>query len=380
MNFSWTDIQITLRGDIVRFAQAELNEDVFDDDLNSRFPRAKWDRCAEFGLAGLMTPIEFGGQGHDVLTTTIALEGLGYGCRDNGLAFAVNGQIYAQQPIIQFGSELQKQNYLPDLASGTKICAFAVTEPDAGSDLYQLKTEARKVDGGYRLDGEKCLISFAPISDYAFVVASVAPEKKEWGLSAFLVDVKSQGVKILPMAEKMGLRTVPLGGYAFKDCFVPEENRVGAEGSGAAILRESIEWDRCIIMASQLGAMERQLDDCIQFSRDRIQFGQQIGKFQSVSNRIAEMKVRLETAKLLLYKVAWLKQNGKSALLEAAMCKLHLSECFAASSLDAIRIHGGAGYLSASEVERDLRDSIGGLIYGGTSDIQHNTIAKLLGL
>ncbi len=178
----------------------------------------------------------------------------------------------------------------------------------------------------------------------------------------------------------MGLRTVPLGDLEFDECFVEEKDRLGAEGSGFSISSHSLEYERCAILASQLGAMERQLEETVSHARRRQQFGQPIGKFQSVSNRVAEMKLRLETSRLLLYRVAWLKQAGKPAMLDAALLKLHLSESFVSSSLDTIRNHGGRGYLTESEIERDLRDAVGGLLYAGTSDIQRNIIARILGL
>jgi alkylation response protein AidB-like acyl-CoA dehydrogenase len=166
----------------------------------------------------------------------------------------------------------------------------------------------------------------------------------------------------------------------FRDCFVPVDNRLGAEGAGFSLMNHSLEYERCCILASQLGAMERQLEEAVDFTRKRKQFGQPISRFQSVSNRLVEMKLRLETARLLLYKVAWLKKEGKQAMMEAALLKLHLSESFVASSLDAIRTYGGNGYLPEFNVERDLRDAVGGLIYAGTSDIQRNIVAKLLGM
>jgi alkylation response protein AidB-like acyl-CoA dehydrogenase len=178
----------------------------------------------------------------------------------------------------------------------------------------------------------------------------------------------------------MGLRTSPMGELILEDCVVPAESRLGPEGAGPAIFNGSMEWERSCILGSHIGAMERQLEECIRYTRERSQFGQKIGKFQSVANRIADMKVRLETARLLLYQVAWLNQNGKPAIMEAAMAKLYLSECFVSSSLDAIRTYGGYGYMTELEVERDLRDSIGGLIYSGTSDIQRVIIARWLGL
>jgi alkylation response protein AidB-like acyl-CoA dehydrogenase len=201
-----------------------------------------------------------------------------------------------------------------------------------------------------------------------------------WGVTAFLIDRGTPGFRVGRDFEKLGLRTSPMSEVILEDCFLPEANRLGPEGAGAKIFNSSMEWERACILASHLGAMERQLETCISYARERQQFGQAIGKFQSVSNRIVDMKVRLETARLLIYKVAWLKQQGKPGAQEAALAKLYLSECFLQSSLDAVRVHGGYGYMTEFEVERDLRDAVGGTIYSGTSDIQRTIAARLLGL
>jgi len=269
---------------------------------------------------------------------------------------------------------------LPPLCSGEWIGAHAVTEPNTGSDIFSLETTAEKCAGGYRLNGTKRLITLAPIANVALVFATVDTKLGKWGVTAFLVERDSPGYQASPSRDKMGLRTVPIGEITLEDCFVPESNRLGAEGSGFALSQHSLEYERCCILASQVGAMESQLETAVQFARTREQFGKPIGKFQSVSNRVADMKLRLETAKLLLYKVAWLKQQDQPAMLEAALLKLYLSECYVDSSFDAIRIHGGKGYLSDEGVERDLRDAIGGVLYAGTSDIQRNIIAGLMGL
>ncbi len=178
----------------------------------------------------------------------------------------------------------------------------------------------------------------------------------------------------------MGLKTSPFGELYLEDCFVPEENRLGPEGAGVSIFATSMESERGYILSSQLGAMQRQLEEAIQFARERKQFGQSIGRFQSVSNRIVDMKLRVETCRMMLYKLAWLEEQGESLALDAALTKLHLSESFIDSSLDAIRLHGAQGYLQELGIERDLRDGIGGLIYSGTSDIQRNVVSRLLGL
>lgn len=381
MDFSWSEEQLAFKRAVIEFARRELGDDLIERDRQGEFSRTLWQKCANFGILGLPFPEEYGGAEADILTTMLTMEGLGYACKDNGLIFGMNAQMWSvMMPIFTFGTQAQKQKYLPDLCRGARIGAHGMSEPDTGSDAYNLRTRAEKRDGGYVLNGSKMFVTNAPVADMAVVFASIDPTKGMWGVTAFLVDVGTPGFSVSRGIEKMGLRTSPMGELVFQDCFLPEENRLGPEGAGSRIFNHSMEWERACILASNLGAMERQLEENIRYARERSQFGQPIGKFQSVANRIVDMKVRLETARLLLYKVAWLKKLGQPAVMEAAMAKLYLSECFVQSGLDAVRTLGGYGYMTEFEVERDLRDAIGGTIYSGTSDIQRNIIARLLGL
>ena len=381
MDFSWTEEQLAFRKAVVDFAHKELNQDIIEEDRSGSFSPEKWRKCARFGIQGLPFPEEYGGSAADILTTVLAMEGLGYGCKDNGLIFVMNAQMWSvQMPIYSFGAADQKRKYLPGLCRGELIGAHGMTEPDSGSDAYSLRTTAQRVDGGYVLNGSKMFVSNAPVSDLAVVFATVNPARKMWGVTGFIVETGTPGYTISRKLDKMGLRTSPMAELVFQDCFVPEENRLGPEGAGSNIFNDSMEWERSGILASHIGAMERQLEASIQYARERQQFGQPIGKFQSVANRIVDMKVRLETARLLLYKVAWLKKMGKPTVMEAALAKLYLSESFIQSSLDSIRTFGSYGYMTEFEVERDLRDAVGGALYSGTSDIQRNIIARLLGL
>lgn len=382
MDFSWSESQLDLRKNALEFAQHELNTELLERDRSGSFCRTLWERCGQYGILRLSVPEQYGGRSDtDILTSMLIMEGLGYGCRDNALAFALNAQLWTVQlPIAHFGTEEQKRRLLPPMCRGEAIGAHAITEPEAGSDVFSLQTTATRCDGGYRLNGVKRHITAAPVADLAFVFATTDPALGKWGITAFVVRKGTAGFHAGPARDKMGLRTIPIGDLIFEDCFVPEEDRIGPEGAGVSISSHSLEYERCCILASQLGAMERQLESCIDYARRRHQFGKPIGAFQSVSNRVAEMKLRLETARLLLYKVAWLKKSGKPAMLEAALLKLYLSEAFVQSGLDAIRIHGGNGYMTEFEVERDLRDAIGGTLFAGTSDIQRNIIARLLGL
>lgn len=381
MEFSWTAAQLDLRAHIIESARADLNRDLIGSDLDAKFERAKWQRVADLGVLGSIFPTEFGGQGWDVMTTVLALEGLGYGCRDNGLTLAVNGQIWTvQQPILRFGSEEQKARLLPGLCSGELLGAHALTEPDSGSDSYALKTTATSKNDGYVLNGVKSFIGMGPICDVALVFANTNPDHGQWGISAFLIDSGTPGFTRDAPRSKMGLRTIPMGDLRFENCWVPETARLGPEGAGVSISGESLEWERSLIFTSHLGSMERQLDETIEYARTREQFGKPIGQFQSVSNRVANMRLRLDTAKLLVYRAAWLKSQGDPAQIESAMAKLYFAEAFLDSSLDAVRVSGGRGYITEAEVERDLRDSVGGVLYGGTSDIQRQIMARLLGL
>jgi alkylation response protein AidB-like acyl-CoA dehydrogenase len=381
MEFSWNEDQLAFKKAVIEFAKKELQDDLIELDRTSGFSHDNWKKCARFGIQGLPFPEKYGGAEADILTTMLTMEGLGYGCKDNGLIFGINAQMWSvQMPIYSFGTESQKEKYLPGMCSGEIIGAHGMSEPDSGSDAYSLRTKAERVDHGYVLNGSKTFVTNGPISDLAVVFATVEPSRKMWGVTAFIVEKDTPGFTISNHIEKMGLRTSPMSELIFQDCFIPEENRIGPEGAGANIFADSMEWERSSILASHIGAMERQLESSIQYARDREQFGQAIGKNQSVANRIVDMKVRLETARLLLYKVAWLNKEGKPAVMEAALAKLYLSEAFVQSGIDAIKTLGGYGYMTEFEVERDLRDAIGGTIYSGTSDIQRNIIARLLGL
>lgn len=384
MEFSWTKEQLDYKNKVIQFVKENFdNETVTKRDQECSFSMDDWKKCADFGIQGLASPLKYGGYKDeiDLLSAILAMQALGYSSKDNGLPLALNSQMWTvQQPISQFGTDFQKEKYLKPLTQGKLIASHCLTEINAGSDVFNMQTTAKKVDGGYILNGSKRYITLGPIADFALVFAVTNPKVGKWGISGFIVEKGTSGYTQGINKPKMGMRTVPFGDLTFEDCYVPEENRLGKEGSGWSITIAALEYDRCCILASQLGAMERQLEESIDFVKNRKQFGKSIGSFQSVSNRIANMKLRLETSQLLLYKVAWLKTQGKSAMMEAALLKLHISESFVDSSLDAIRNTGGHGYVTENEVERNLRDAVGGVIYAGTSDIQRNIISNLLGV
>ncbi|MGH3272925.1 MAG: acyl-CoA dehydrogenase family protein [Streptosporangiaceae bacterium] len=381
MDFSLNAEQRELVEAATSFARRELNHDLAKLEDAGEFPRDAWQACAKFGIQGLPIPAELGGAGADVLTTTLVMEALGYGCPDNGLLFSLNAQMWSvEHPLATFGTPQQQQAYLPPMISGDIIGGHAMTEPGSGSDALHMRTRAQRHGDHYVLTGEKQYITNAPVADVLLVYAAVSDRPGVTGLSAFLVDAETPGLSVTSGFEKMGLRTSPMGEIALTDCRVPAASRLGPEGAGMAIFNSSMEWERSCLFASAVGAMRRQLDACVAYARSREQFGQPIGKFQGVAGKLADMHVRLEAARLLLYRVAWLKQQGRSAPAEAAAAKLFTSEAWVRSSRDAIQVHGAWGYLKEAGVERDLRDAIASTIYSGTSEIQRVILARMLGL
>jgi alkylation response protein AidB-like acyl-CoA dehydrogenase len=381
MDFALSAEQRELKEATVAFARGELDQDLAKREDAGDFPREAWRACAKFGIQGLPIPAELGGGGADILTTVLVMEALGYGCHDNGLIFSLNAQMWSLElPLVKFGTPAQQRAYLPGLMSGDLIGVHAMTEPDSGSDAFGMRTRAERDGDHYVLNGTKLYITNAPVSDVVLVFASDPGKPGLAGISAFLVDRGTPGFTATRSLEKMGLRTSPMGEVVLNDCLVPVENRLGPEGAGMAIFNSSMTWERSCILASAVGVMQRQLETCADYARGRKQFGQAIGKFQSVANKVADMYLRMEAARLLIYQAAWLGQQGKPALAEAAAAKLFTSEAWVASSLDAIQIHGAYGYMKESGIERDLRDAVASTIYSGTSEIQRVILARMLGL
>ncbi len=385
MDFSLSSEQLEFKKSVIKFARGELDSGgaaaMRAREKAAEFDWEGWKKCADFGIQALPLPDKYGGLGEDVVTCMLAMQALGYGCRDSGLLFALNSHMWTCEiPILQFGTEEQKQKYLPAMAEGKIVGGHAMTEPDAGSDAYSLRTTAEKKGDSYILNGAKTFISNAPIADVLLIFATTNRKRGWAGITGFLVEKENPGLEISKPLDKLGLKTSPTGEISLEDCEVPASAMLGRVGQGTAIFNVEMEWERSCLFAGHLGAMQRQLETCVEYARDRKQFGKSIGSFQGVSHKLADMKVRIELGELILHKVAWLKSQGKRAHLESAIAKLFVSESYVTSSLDAIQIHGGYGYMAEYEVERDLRDAVGGKLYSGTSEIQRNIIANLLGL
>ncbi|MEX2123340.1 MAG: acyl-CoA dehydrogenase family protein [Woeseia sp.] len=382
MDFSFTDEQNLLRDNIVKFAQQELNPGAAERDREQTFSRDLWRKCAQIGIQGLPVEEKYGGSNVDAISCAIALEALGYGCRDGGLVFSLCAHLLACVIPIHFHGTLeQKQRYLPGLCDGSMVGMHAITEPGSGSDSFAMRTRAVRDGDGWRIDGTKTFVSNGPVGDVAIVFAITDPQKGfHGGVTAFVIDRSARGFSSSKKFDKMGLRSSPVGELIFEEVRVPDSSVLGHVGSGSAVFATAMDWERTLLVASHVGVMERVLEASVLYARTRSQFGQTIGKFQAVAHKVADMKVQLEAARLLTYRTAWRLDHARNASLDASITKLFVSEALVKTTLDSVQLHGGYGFMAEYDVERALRDAIGSTIYSGTSEMQRNIIARWLGL
>jgi hypothetical protein len=269
---------------------------------------------------------------------------------------------------------------LSGLCDGSQIGANGASEPNAGSDIFAMETTVERDGDEYVLNGRKRYVTNAPVADVFTVYATLDPAMGALGICALLVDRDTSGFHVTDNVKKMGMRTTMMAELHFENCRVPVAQLLGREGRGVEVFNCSMAWERACILATCVGIMRRQVEQSVKFARSRKQFRQAIGKFQSVANRIVDMKLRLDTASVLIQRVAWLIDHGRATDLDSALAKLYVSECYVKSSLDAVQVHGAAGYMTELELERELRDSVASTLYSGTSEIQRNIIARGLGL
>lgn len=380
MRFEWDGDRDGLSRTLREFGEEALNKDVAERDRVGVFGHEDWSRCAERGVLGLVLPPEYGGAGCGPVDYAHAMEGLGHGCLDNGLLMSMGAHILAVEvPVLQFGDEAQRRRYLPGLAAGRLIGANAMTEPESGSDALSLAATAERDGDSYLLNGRKRYVTNAPVADVFIVYATVDPELGFTGVTAFLVERGDPGVSVVEQAEKMGLRTAAWGEVELDACRIPASRRLGAERQGAAIFARTMAWERALLMAPWLGVMRREIDECTAFCRRRRQFGKHIGRFQSVSNRIVDMRMRWEISRMLLHRAA-AELDGPDASIFPEMGKLYVSEAAAEIFTSAMQVYGALGYTADGRAERNLRDALGMTISSGTSDMQRVIIAGKLGL
>jgi alkylation response protein AidB-like acyl-CoA dehydrogenase len=377
MDFSWSGEDQELYERALLFSRENLRATA----KNSGFSRALFRRAGDFGFLGLSVANKHGGLGLGALRTSRLVEALGNGCDDMGLVFCVCAHLFAcVMPIADNGTEAQLDRWLPRLVRGDWVGANAITESEAGSDVFALRTRATPTENGFRLDGVKSYVTNGPAADLFLVYASTKPAHGYMGVSAFVVERETPGLTIGQPFEKMGLHSAPMCPIYMEGCEVPRSALLGAEGKGAAVFNGSMAWERACLFAAYVGSMERQLEQTVTYAKSRKQFGKAIAKYQAVAHRITGMSQRLEAARLLLYRACWLKDQGADATAAIALAKLAISEGAVESSLDAIQVHGGLGVTVEGGVEAALRDAVPSTIFSGTSEIQREMIARSLGL
>nr|AHA12087.1 acyl-CoA dehydrogenase [Streptomyces sp. CNH287] len=379
MEFDWTAVQQDRYLTTLRAVRDAFPTD--RPDPHRPFSRQDWSTLARLGLLGSCVSDKYGGQALGALDTARQFEALGEGCADTGLVFAASAHLFAcAVPLSEFGSDGLKSRYLPGLCDGSAVAGNAMTEAESGSDVSRLRVTATEVPEGYLLNGEKSFVSNGPAADVFVTYATTDPDSGHLGQTAFVVPADARGVRSGELFDKMGLRSCPAGTVTFTDCLVPADHVLGVPGMGATIFQQSMGWERACLFAGYVGMMARLVDRCVEHARTRRQSGRRLADFQAVSHRIVDMKMRLESARLLLYRACWEMDRGSPARLSVALSKLAASEGALASALDAVRVFGGQGYLAGSGIESAVRNAMPGVLFSGTSEIQKELVAKELGL
>ncbi|SFC21087.1 butyryl-CoA dehydrogenase [Bacillus sp. OV322] len=376
MNFQLNEEQNMMRKMVRDFAKKEI-EPFIEEMEAGVFPRSIVKRMGELGLMGIPIPEEYGGAGMDYMSYIIAIHEISKVSPTVGVILSVHTSV-GTYPILYFGTDEQKKRFVPKLASGEYLGAFALTEPSAGSDAANLKTRALKEDGHYRLNGSKAFITNGGEADIYIVFASTSPSDKSRGISAFIVEKDTPGLIIGKDEHKMGLlgsRTVQL---TFEDMRVPAGNMLGDEGDGYKIAMANLNAGRIGIATQALGIAEGAYEYAVQYAKERVQFGKPISYLQGVGFKLAEMATSVEAARLLVYHAAYLRSQGLPCGKEASMAKLFASRTAVEVTSEAVQVYGGYGYTKDYPVERYFRDAKITEIYEGTSEIQRIVISKHL--
>jgi butyryl-CoA dehydrogenase len=380
MEFSFTEEQLMFKEQVIRFARNEIVPRCQEHDLRGEFDFQSFRKLGEFGILGLHFPGELGGSNADVVTTALAGEALGEAGVDGGLTLAYGAHTFlCADTIFTHGSEAQKKKFVPKLASGEWIGCMGLTEPNAGSDVASITTRAERKGDRYLLNGNKMFITNGPIANVAVIYAKTGKDLKHAGVSTFVVEKETPGFSAGKNLIKMGVRSSHTSELIFEDCEIPAENLIGQEGAGFLMAMQTVEWDRSALLAPFIGGMTYVLEKCLNYARQRYQFGRPIGQFQAIKHKLADIKIFIEAARSLCYRIAWCKDQGRPLnFLEAAVAKLFVGDWSLGPANDAVVLHGGYGYCHEYEVERYFRDSRLAPIGGGTSEIQKRVIAKLL--
>ncbi|MCB1306528.1 MAG: acyl-CoA dehydrogenase family protein [Leptospiraceae bacterium] len=378
MNFALPPDLIEFRDMVKKFAQTYVQPTAEERDAQGSWDADIWKKMGEMGLLGLPFPEEYGGQGADCLTTTVATEAFAEGATDGGVTLAWGAHtIIGSMPIVLCGTPEQKQKYIPRLATGEWTAGLGLTEPGSGSDAAgSMETRAEKKGDRYVLNGSKMFITNGPIGD-VFVVMAVTDKKKgAMGVSVFIVEKDFKGFSVGKKLNKMGMRTSTTSELIFEDMEVPAENLLTKENSGfVRVGRATLEWERTVLVASAIGSIQYLLDQSVKYAKNRVQFGEPIVRFQAIQDKIARARMRLDAARLLLYKSAVKKDRGESAPIESSIAKVYATEAMIDVTYDMGQIHGGYCFIHEYPIERSYRDARLGTLGGGTSEVMRSIIA-----
>ncbi len=376
MDFELDDDHRMLQQEIRSFAEKEVAPGAAERDQEARIPDELRAKLAEMGVFGICVPTEYGGAGMDCLASSVVVEEISRACAGTGVLISAHNSLCVD-PIMMFASEEQKQKYLPKLASGEWIGCLALTEPGAGSDVGSAKCKAELKDNGWHLDGSKIFITNGGDAGVVVVLTLSDPEaKKSRRLSNLIVERDTPGLTLGKLEKKLGIRCSSTAEYVFEDCVVPEGNLLGQRGKGMAQALTTLDGGRIGIAAQALGIARACLEESTRYANTREQFGQPIGRFQAVQEKLADMAVGVAASRELVYRASWLKDTGGDYSYTGAMAKLFASEAASKCANHAVQIFGGSGYCQDYPVERYLRDAKITEIYEGTSEIQRLVIAR----
>jgi alkylation response protein AidB-like acyl-CoA dehydrogenase len=379
LSYAFTEEQEEIRAMVREFAQGEIVPLIEEAERNEKFPVEIMPKLGELGLLGIVFPEEYGGIGADKITECIFVEEMAK--VSAGMTASINAHAdLSAFPIYKFGTDQQKEKYLPKSIAGEIIGAYAITEPDTGSDAAGLSTRAEKKNGGYVINGRKNFITNGTICDYCLVAAYTDKTKRGEGISVFIVDRDTPGFEVTRKLEKMGHRSSDTAELLFEDCEVPEEALLGGKEGAFGALMEALITGRVSHGVKSAAIAEAAFEAALKYSQERLTFGKPISKHQVIRFKLADMATRIEAAKALAYKAAWLYSTGQPCVKEASMAKYFSAEVADFVTREAVQIHGGYGYIVEYPVERYYRDAKLASITEGTSEIQQLIIGRELGL
>ncbi|WP_276272049.1 acyl-CoA dehydrogenase family protein [Haloarcula litorea] len=379
MDFELSDEQRQIRDEVRRFAENEIRPAATEYDRAEKFPHEIVERAAEMGLTGANIPLEYGGAGYDTLTNAIIAEELF--AADPGIGLCIQSAAFGADALVGFGTEAQKEEYLEPVARGDALMGTAISEPDTGSDVSSVSTQARKEGDEWVVDGNKMWITNGSVGDYFVVLCETDPdaEGRYNGFSQILVESDRDGFEAEKITGKLGIRASDTAELVLNDVRVPEENLVGTRGAGFLQIMQFFDETRTGVAAQGVGIARGAAERALDYAQDREQFGQPISEFQAIQHKLAEMYTEIEAARQLTYKSAWSVDNADDQLTQlASMAKEKASRVAVETADEAVQIHGGAGYVDDFDVERFYRDAKITQIYEGTTEIQKNIIAREL--